>query len=162
MVKVSALFVDIAWNASRVVSFRVSHRFTRVERYSSSASDENFSRIFPRIIASAQTFTQRDRQRRRERTRVKEKRALFCHHNNFSLSLKLENERVLDRNRVASLFVRILRDFASGETRERFLFSKRTHRRRFREAKEEKSAKERLFSRVQSRRFDTDTVSLNH
>lgn len=159
----SALFVDIVWNVSRVVSFRVSHRFTRVERYSSSASDENFSRIFPRIIASAQTFTQRDRQRRRERTRVKEKRALFCHHhhnNNFSLLNSKTNACSIETE--LQVYVRILRDFASGETRERFLFSKRTHRRCFREAKEEKSAKERLFSRVQSRRFDTDFVSLNH
>ena len=64
----SALFVDIVWNVSRVVSFRVSHRFTRIERYYSRASDENFSRIFPRTISFfAHTFTQRDRQRERER-----------------------------------------------------------------------------------------------
>ena len=67
---------------------------------------------------------------------------------------------MLDRNRVASLSSHFERLCERGNEREISLL--KTSRRRFCEEKEEKSAKERLFSRVQSRRFDTDFVSLNH
>ena len=72
-----ALFVDIAWNASRVVSFRVSHRFTRVERYSRASDEKSSTEAFSpaQSLLHKRLHGETDRERKREG--VKEKRK-YC------------------------------------------------------------------------------------
>ncbi len=171
----SVPFVDVGWTASRrVLSFRFfSHRFARVERYSSSrASDENrFSHAFF-SLAPPQVYARRDRQRRREREKERVQRALLCRRrrrrrrrHTFSLSnWKTKRARGIE-TALVRVYVRILGDVETSRRagkRERDFSSQNVssrRRRRFREEKEEeKSARKRERACFRESRVSFDGI----